>query len=412
MIEQRNKVCGVDIHKKFLIATILSRDGTKIQKRYSTDIDDLFNFRDWILENNCDCVAIESTGVYWYPVNAVLENKVKLILANAHQIKHTPGRKTDSIDSEWIAEVALNNLIDPSRIFPKEERDLRRLTRTRESLVKIRSQLKNQVHQGLESCSIKLSSVLSDNFGKSGRHILDGLIKGKNIDRIIEGIPSKRVKKNEDQIRAAIRTGLDGTQIFLIQSHLNTIDGLTKKLDEIDSEIKHRISGRKDDLQIAMSIPGIGFKAATTILAEVGNYRDFSTPDKLASWCGIVPNVYQSADKLITGSITKQGSKHIRWMLVQVAQAALKKRGSKLRRFFLRIKARKGHNVAVVALARKILCILHHLLMNQEMYQEDGVAKSRHSKVDWSSARTDKMSLQTMIEIIAKAGYEVKKIEG
>ena len=412
MIEQRNKVCGVDIHKKFLIATILSRDGTKMQRRYSTNVDDLINFRNWVLENKCDCVAIESTGVYWYPVNAVLENKVELILANAHQIKHTPGRKTDSIDSEWIAEVALNNLIDPSRIFPKEERDLRRLTRTRESLVKIRSQIKNQVHQGLESCSIKLSSVLSDNFGKSGRHILDGLIKGMNIDRIIEEIPSKRVKKNEDQIRAAIRTGLDGTQIFLIQSHLNTIDGLTKKLDEIDSEIKHRISGRKEDLQIAMSVPGIGFKAASTILAEIGNYRDFSTPDKLASWCGIVPNVYQSADKLITGSITKQGSKHIRWMLVQVAQAALKKRGSKLRRFFLRIKARKGHNVAVVALARKILCILYHLLMNQEMYQEDGVTKSRQSQIDWSSARTDKMSLQTMIEIIAKAGYEVKKFEG
>ena len=192
---------------------------------------------------------------------------------------------------------------------------------------------------------------------------------------------------------------------------MNMIDGLTKKLDEIDSEIKHRISRRKDDLQIAMSVPGIGFKAATTILAEVGNYRDFSTPDKLASWCGIVPNVYQSADKLITGSITKHGSKHIRWMLVQVAQATLKKRGSKLRRFFLRIKARKGHNVAVVALARKILCILYHLLMNQEMYQEDGVTKSRQSKIDWSSARIDKMSLQTMIEIIAKAGYEVKKIE-
>jgi transposase len=202
-------------------------------------------------------------------VHAVLENEVKLILANAYQIKHTPGRKTDSIDSEWIAEVALNNLIDPSRIFPKEERDLRRLTRTRESLVKIRSQIKNQVHQGLESCSIKLSSVLSDNFGKSGRHILDGLIQGKSVDCIIEEIPSKRVKKNEDQIRAAIRTGLDETQVFLIQSHLNTIDGLTKKLEEIDSEIKHRVSGRKGDLEIAMSVPGIGFKAATTILAEI-----------------------------------------------------------------------------------------------------------------------------------------------
>jgi hypothetical protein len=159
-----------------------------------------------------------------------------------------------------------------------------------------------------------------------------------------------------------------------------------------------------------MSVPGIGFKAATTILAEIGNYRDFSTPDKLASWCGIVPSVYQSADRLITGKITKQGSKHIRWMLVQVAQAALKKRDSKLRKFFLRIKARKGHNVAVVALARKILCILYHLLMNQERYQEDGVAKSK-SRIEWPSARSE-MSLKTMIEIIARAGYEVKKIEG
>jgi len=413
MVKPRNIVCGVDIHKKFLVATILSRDGTKLPNRFDTGIEDLLNFRDWIIENNCECVAVESTGVYWHPVHDVLENQVELILANAHQIKHTPGRKTDTLDSEWLAELALNNLIDPSRILPKIDRDLRRLTRTRESLVmvKIRSQIKNRVHQELESCSIKLSSVLSDNFGKSGRHILDGLIQGKSVDCIIEEIPSKRVKKNEDQIRAAIRTGLDETQVFLIQSHLNTIDGLTKKLEEIDSEIKHRVSGRKGDLEIAMSVPGIGFKAATTILAEIGNYRDFSTPDKLASWCGIVPNVYQSADKLITGSITKQGSKHIRWMLVQVAQAALKKRGSKLRRFFLRIKARKGHNVAVVALARKILCILYHLLMNQETYQEDGVTKSRQSKIDWSSARTDRMSLQTMIEIIAKAGYEVKKIE-
>jgi transposase len=411
MTGQRNKVCGVDIHKKFLIATILSRDGTKMQTRYGTDIDDLLNFRDWVIKENCDCVAIESTGVYWYPVHAVLENRVKLILANAHQIKHTPGRKTDAIDSEWIAELALNNLIDPSRIFPKEDRDIRRLTRTRESLVKIRSQMKNQVHQGLESCSIKLSSVLSDSFGKSGRYILDGLIKGENIDEVVAGIPSKRVRNNGDQIRTAIKTGLDQIQVILIRSHLDTIDCLTKKLDEIDLEIKQRISGRKNDLQIAMSVPGIGFTAATTILAEIGNYRDFSTPDKLASWCGIVPSVYQSADKLLTGSITKQGSKHIRWILVQVAHAAVKKRGSKLRKFFLRVKAKKGYNVAVVALARKILCILHHLLMNQELYQENGVEKSRSTKIDWSSATNDKMTLKAMIEIIAKAGYEVRKIE-
>ena len=147
--------------------------------------------------------------------------------------------------------------------------------------------------------------------------------------------------KNEDQIRSAIRTGFDETQIFLIQSHLNKIDGLIKKLDEIDYEIKHRISGRREDLQIAMSVPGIGFKAASTILAEIGNYRDFSTPDELASRCGIVPNVYQSADKLLTGSITKQGSKHIRRELVQVAQAALKKGGSELRKISSKDQSKK-----------------------------------------------------------------------
>jgi len=122
------------------------------------------------------------------------------------------------------------------------------------------------------------------------------------------------------------------------------------------------------------------------------------------------PNPCFSADNGFVPVITPL-PKHIRWILVQAAQAAAKKRGSKLSKFFHKVKSRKGHNVAVVALARKILCILHHLLMNQEMYQEDGVNKSRSSKIDWPSANTDKMSLETMIDIIAKAGYEVRKIE-
>jgi transposase len=172
------------------------------------------------------------------------------------------------------------------------------------------------------------------------------------------------------------------------------------------------VAGRKDDLEIAMSMPGIGFTAASTILAEVGNYNDFITPDKLAAWCGLVPHVYQSADKLITGNITKQGSKHIRWILIQVAQSAAKKKGSKLNRFFRRIRARKEHNVAIVALARKIICILHHLLINREKYQEEEIDKSRPVKIDWSSLVRDKMDLQTLIEVIAKAGYEVRKIDG
>jgi len=128
MEKQRNKVCGADIHKKFLVATILSRDGTKSSGRFGMTLDEIMRFKEWVIENNCEQVAVESTGVYWVPIHTVLEDKIEVIVANAYKIKHTPGRKTDMRDSEWIAELCLNGMIEPSRIFPKEDRELRTLT--------------------------------------------------------------------------------------------------------------------------------------------------------------------------------------------------------------------------------------------------------------------------------------------
>ena len=177
METQKNRVCGADIHKKFLIATILSRDGTKITKRFGMILDDLSKFKEWIVDNHCEQVAVESTGTYWIPIHAVLEGSVDLIVANAYKIKHTPGRKTDVIDSEWIAELCLNGMIEPSRIFPQADRELRRLTRAREGYVNDMTRVKNRIHHALESCGIKLSSVLADIFGKSGRYLLNSMME-------------------------------------------------------------------------------------------------------------------------------------------------------------------------------------------------------------------------------------------
>ena len=157
-----------------------------------------------------------------------------------------------------------------------------------------------------------------------------------------------------------------------------------------------------------MSIPGIGFTSAVTILAEIGDFKDFSNAEQLAAWAGLVPTVYQSADKLVTGSITKHGSRHIRWILVEVAQAIARTNKSKLKRFFRRVQAKKGYNVAAVALARKVLCILYHLLMNKEMYQEDDVTKIKSFDINPSSLPT-KMGLDEMIRVLAKAGFEIRK---
>jgi transposase len=408
MEAQKNKVCGADIHKKFLIATILSRDGTKATKRFGMALDDLLKFKNWVIENGCEQVAVESTGVYWIPIHAILEGTVDLIVANAYKIKHTPGRKTDFSDSEWIAELCLNGMIEPSRIFAREDRELRRLTRARERYVNDLAREKNRIHQALESCGIKLSSVLADIFGKSGRYILGCLLSGVCINEIIEGIPVKRIKKKADLIKDAIKGSLETTQIFLIRGGLVQIESIQTRIDELDEEIEGRVARKHDDLKIAMSIPGIGFTAAVTLLAEIGEFRDFDKPEELAAWAGIVPSVYQSADKLATGSITKHGSRHIRRILVEVAHVIARTRDSKLNRFFQRVQSKKGYNVAAVALARKVICILHHLLVNREMYQEEGIERSKAIDLDGCSSKVT-MSFEDMIQSLIRAGYEVQK---
>jgi transposase len=167
--------------------------------------------------------------------------------------------------------------------------------------------------------------------------------------------------------------------------------------------------GVKEELEIAMSMTGMGFTSASTILAEIGNYKDFETAEQLASWCGLTPKVSQSADKLVTGSITKQGSKHMRKMLVQVAHAISKSKNSKLKRFFLRILAKKGKKKAIVALARKVLCILHHLLVNREKYQDSEMSKTKKVKLNWTSSSVQ-MTEQNMINVLVDAGYTVQKM--
>ena len=411
MSGKREIACGVDVHNRFIVATILSSDGLKLQDRFETNLEELLRFKDWLKDNGCRKVALESTGNYWLPIYHVLEGSVNFILANAYQIKHIPGRKTDALDSEWIAEICLKNLISPSRIFCRNHRELRSLTRTRESLMKVRTKIKNRVTHELEAACIKLSSVLSDVFGKSGRHIVEGLLNGMDLEEILESIPSRRVKAIKEEIRGTIQSNLSALQIFLIQSHLDMIDAITKQIVEIDSKISDQLSTRNEDMRIALSMPGMGFVSASTILAEIGDFRDFSSANKLAAYCGLVPSVYQSAGKLINGHITKHGSPHIRSMIIEVAHAIIRtRRDTKLKKFFLRIKARRGTKIGVVALARKVLCILYHLLIHQETYHDDLLGKPRKIK-PISAYSTISMSLDEMIKTIIKAGYEVRKNE-
>jgi len=355
----KNIVCGIDVHKEFLIGTILGEGDNKKVERYETDHESILKFRDWLRENRCERAVIESTGVYWVPVFLALEGVVDIVVANAYQVKQIPGRKTDESDSEWLAKLLRGNLIRPSYIPERNIRDLRDLTRLRTKLVHVRTDFKNRVHKVLERANIRLSAVLSDLFGKTGLQILKGITSGKSLDEVIGGIKNKRIDKKE--VEEAIKGNLSESDVFLLEYCVKMVEILGSEIAEIENKIEERIKGMEKELKIVMSVVGVGKTAAQEILAEVGDIKRFPEDKNLASRAGLAPSVYQSGGKNLTGR-TRKGSKWLRKTMFQVAMAASRNKKSELREFYLRIKAKKGHKVAIVALARKILCIIHHLL--------------------------------------------------
>ncbi len=401
------KSCGIDVHKAFLSATILTLAGIKDTREFSTSLEGLLDLRNWIIENDCQRVAIESTGIYWIPTYTMLEGKVETIVANPLQIKYLPGRKTDDLDSEWIAEVCLNGQIKPSYIPRREIRDIRELTRTHVKLNHAITAFKNRVHKILHRAGIRISVVLSDIFGKSGTIILNGILDGKSIEQIFGELKSKRIKATEAEIKEAIKGELSQSDIFVVKECLETIGFLNNKLKKVDSRTFQSLTGMKKELGILMSIPGIGFTTATGVLAEIGNITVFPKPKSLVSWSGLAPAVNESAGKSSNSHITKRGNKYLRTFLVLAANSIAIGKPNKFRFFYQRIQAKKGRQKAIVALARKLACIVHHLLTNNEKYSEEEV-KEKKIKLPKLISMQD-FDLEEMIGILFEAGYTVNK---
>ncbi|VVB68094.1 Transposase IS116/IS110/IS902 family protein [uncultured archaeon] len=221
---------------------------------------------------------------------------------------------------------------------------------------------------------------MADIFCKSGRYILNGLADEKPIEEILKGIPSGKIRKKQDLIRAALESDLNDINRMLIRDALELLDKVESKIEKLSHEILKKVQQKSQDLAIVMSIPGIGFVSASVILSEIGNYRDFQTPEQLAKWCGLNPGENESAGKKKKCGITKRGSKYIRIVLVQAAQTISNMKNTNLSRFFQRLAKKKERNVAIIAVARKLICLIYHLLINQELYQEDECRKRRSSQ--------------------------------
>lgn len=369
MTVQYQVAAGLDVHKKFIQATTLWLNGTKIQQTFPRTPDGLLGLKDWILDHKCDVVACESTSDYWVCIYDLLVEHVPVLVGNAHDIKMLAHKKTDKIDSEMIALLALKGMIAPSRVMPRHHRDFRKMVRLRHFLVRKRTDIKNRIHSILDGELFHLSRLLTDIFGVSGQRILQGILEGASVDAILQSIPARVRARKETELRDLLTRTLSPGALLQVGHCLRVVKQLDEEIESITDEVRaYALQTYPREYRILTTVPGIGDIAAITLFAEIGNFREFLSGDTLASWVGIVPKVYQSANHIVKRSITKRGSRLARWILIQAAHAAAKARKNVLRDWYEAKKAVIGTGKAIVALARKMATIIWHLIVNDEEY--------------------------------------------
>lgn len=366
------RCCGLDVHKKTVVACVITPQG-KETRTFSTMTQGLLEMADWLVEQGITHVAMESTGVFWKPIYNLLEGlDLTLLLVNAKHIKAVPGRKTDVKDAEWIADLLRHGLLRGSFIPDRPQRELRELVRYRRNLIRQRSQVVNRIQQVLEGANIKLSSVATDITGASGRAMLEALAEGDADPQALVALAKGRLRNKGSELEQALRGLMGPHQRMLLQSQLRHLDFLAQEIAQLDQEVAQRMGPFEEAIQVADAVPGIGRRAAEEILAETGvDMSRFPTEAHLSSWAGVSPGNNESAGKRKSGR-TGHGNPWLRSALVEAAWAAARTKGSYLSAQYHRLAARRGAKRAILAVAHSILVIIYHLLRDGTTYQELG----------------------------------------
>ena len=368
--------CGLDVHQATVVACLLTLlpNGkfNKQMRTFGTTTRELVALRDWLQAEGCTHVGMESTGVYWKPVYAILEGSFELVVANAQHIKRVPGRKTDVKDAEWIADLLVHGLMKPSFVPPPAIRELRDLTRYRRKLVESQSAERNRLLKGLETANLKLSSVASDVFGVSGRLMLAALVEGEATPQQMAELAKGRLREKLPQLELALEGRLEQHHRYLLQLQLRRLQAVEQDLAELEARIQQQLQPYQAQFALLQEIPGVDATLAAVIVAELGvDMRVFPSASQVATWTGVSPGNHESAGKRKSGRVTK-GNVYLKTALVEAAWAASRKKGSYLREKFYRLKARRGYKRAALAIAHKILTAVYHMLANQRHYHELG----------------------------------------
>lgn len=384
--------CGLDVHAKTVVACLIVH-GKKTIRTFSTMTEDLLQLADWLLESGCTHVAMESTGVYWKPVHTILEGVCEVLLVNAQHVKQVPGRKTDVKDCEWLADLLRHGLLKASFIPPAPIRDLRELTRYRSTLVRDRVQLANRVQKLAESGNIKLSQVLSNALGVSGRRMLRALAEGEqDLDRIV-ALADERLFAKHVELRRAVDGRLTQAQRFVLKDLLDRYDEVERAIARVSERVGEEVGSQQQDPFVEEAIAkldemtGIGQRIAEVIIAEIGiDMSRFPSEKHLSKWAGLAPGNNASGGRRRSGRTTK-GNQALRTALVQAAWVAVRKKESYFGVLYQRWKGRLGSKRAIIAVAHRMLEIIYHMLSRREGYHEVDLKQMGARSVEYERER-------------------------
>ena len=374
-----DKCCGIDVHKKLIVACL--RKGNKQEIRdFGATTRELLELADWLKEGGCEMVAMESTASYWKPLYNILESSdLNAMVVNARHMKAVPGRKTDVKDAEWIADLLQHGLLQASYIPAKDQRELRELVRYRKSLVGERGRELNRLQKMLEGANIKLSGTVSDINGKSARSILEYLITGVSIDSdkydemYEKKVIAHNLKASKEQIIDDLNGVMTPLQRRMMKELLGHLDELNIHIKNLDDEIDNFMKPEeKQAAAVIEDVTGIGHTSAQAIVSVIGtDMSRFPTDAHMASWAGVCPGNNESAGKRKSGN-TRKGNALLRSTLVTCAHAATRNKSSYFYAQFTRISAHRGKKRAYVAVAHSMLVAIYHILKDGVVFKDLG----------------------------------------
>jgi len=399
--------CGIDVHKKFVVACIASTNEEGIttykSSRFSTFTNGLVKLSGWLLSNSCRDVCMESTGKYWIPVYNILEDVCRVTLAHPKYLKAIRGKKTDKKDARWIADLFKHDLVAASFMPPADIRQLRDLMRYRTKLTNCASSEKNRLQNCLTVSNIQIANVVSDTFGVSSMRIIGRLLKNPGNVTDIESLLHGSMVKKADDIRLAVSGIVTEEQRDKMNIILSHYQGIKECKASLESVILKLSEPYAKELSLVSTVPGIGNPfSAIAIISEIGaDMSVFLTAKHLCSWAGLVPQNDESAGKKHSVRISRAGI-YIKPLLVQCANGVVRsEKHPEVRGRYLSIKKRRGHKRAIIATARMLLTAIYHILSKDEPYNPDLYKKSD------VLPKTRNITVEQAISFAKRFGYSV-----